>query len=426
MSRITLRVTIHNESDARLVLINDHHEHGEFSAGQRPPGGLGPFETCRFQSEGSSVLDGPPTTGVQGSVRYRLEAQPTDGAGLFIHWNSPLVESDYGNTFEALCPVGWELTHWGGQGHQGELHVRLRRTALRKVPDFHPHGRAFRFTNTDWSQDLPVVSVGFLWNKLVERMPEPVRTALGILPIPDDGLPLTRADMGMCGGMVFAVMDYHNAHLLPPTDPQSPRRADDPLFAYIRDRLWDSFDTGGGGHRFLSYSSPHYPDAAGGVAQDFGLGLGRSWITYRETWQQIHQEIDSGRPVPLGLVHTRDLDLGQNHQVLAYGYERSGQNVTVHIYDPNEERQEPVKYHFNITSTDGDVRITREPGSEHAIWCMFRLGNYEPKPPPRGRRFTSVNDGLQATQGRGGASALNMMRSHPQSRGSLQGWLRSL
>jgi hypothetical protein len=30
--------------------------------------------------------------------------------------------------------------------------------------------------------------------------------------------------------------------------------------------------------------------------------------------------------------------LGKNHQVLAYGYERSGQDVTVHIYDPNEER----------------------------------------------------------------------------------------
>ena len=94
------------------------------------------------------------------------------------------------------------------------------------------------------------------------------------------------------------------------------------------------------------------------MIQAVGLTRGRSWVTYREEWPQIQADIDAGKLSPLGLIQTDNLDIGSNHQVLAYGYKKSGQDVTLYIYDPNEAQHE-VKYKFNITATDGEVHITR-------------------------------------------------------------------
>jgi hypothetical protein len=420
-----MRVTIHNESDAILTLPQSSHESGEFTKDQDPPARIQPNEIKSFQSEGSSVLNVQPTTGVEGEVRYQITANAANAGGLTIGWNSPLVESDYDNTFKTLCPGNWEVTHWGGQGHNGDLHVRLRRTGKRTVPHFHPHGRGFGFTN-NWSSNLPVMTIGYLRNRLREAMPPPMSDVLHILPVGEDDLPLTRANQGMCGGMVYAVMDYFTAHLLPPTQEKSPDQVDDPVFQYIRNRLWDSFDVTGEGHRFLSYSSPHYPDSSGGIAQDFGYGKGRSWITYRETWQHIHQEIDAGRLAPLNLIQTKDLDIGKNHQVLAYGYERSGQVVTLYIYDPNEHAQNPVRYIFDISSTDGAVRISREPANDKQIHCVFSIGNYHPQLPPNGRRITSLRAALRATKGRDCTSVKSAMSGGLSSNVSVKEWFHSL
>lgn len=426
MSRITMRVTVHNESNALLILQGSNHESGSFTKGQSPPKQIKANETKSFQSEGSSILNGPPTTGVEGTVRYQIKGGQNDGQMVVVSWNSPLVESDYDNTFGTTCPPGWEITHWGGQGHNGQLHARLRKTAPRMIPRFHPHGRGFAFSNNDWDKSLPVISVGFLWNKLLEAMPEPLRLALQIAPFSENDLPLTHANEGMCGGMVFAVLDYFYAHLLPPNTVESPKTADDPLFLYIRERLWDSFDVSGQGHRFLSYSSPHYPDSSGGIAQDFGYGKGRSWITYRETWQFIHLEIDAGRPVPLNLIQTKDLDIGKNHQVLAYGYQRSGQKVTLYIYDPNEPQADTVTYTFDISSTSGAVNITRSPANTTAIYCIFAIGNYQPRLPPSGRPIVSVRDSILATKGRN-AKSLRQTMSETQFVGrSVKQWLQAL
>jgi hypothetical protein len=42
-------------------------------------------------------------------------------------------------------------------------------------------------------------------------------------------------------------------------------------------------------------------------------------------------------------------DFSNNHQVLAYGYQRSGQNVTLYIYDPNHGQKETT-YQFKPSS----------------------------------------------------------------------------
>jgi hypothetical protein len=426
MSRIRMKVFIRNESDATLTFSSDEIVHGDYTPDWTPPSVIQPGERKGFQGEGNIVPFNEPITGTEGRVRYNIVA-PNSGGELYIHWDSPLIESQYGNTFHIWAPENWEVTHSGGQGHEAELEIRLRRTARRSVPNFHAHGRGFAFTN-NWDAALPVISLGFLWNKLFDSLPGPLGE-LGIGRVIDENwAPITHANAGMCGGMVYTVMDYYASHLLPPEQTTSPNSQNDVLFEFIRDRLWDSFDVGGEGHRFLGYSSPHYPNGDEGVIQAVGLSRGRSWITYREAWPQIQKDIDEGKLSPLGLVQTDNLDIGNNHQVLAYAYEKSGQNVKLFIYDPNKAQHE-VRYEFNITATDGEVHINRYVEdileNNHHIYCFFRINGYSPKVPPNGRHITSVKGAIRAsTEQKAPYSVRAVVGSN--NAGSLTNWIHSL
>jgi hypothetical protein len=424
-----MKVFIRNESDATLTFAGDELEHGDYTPDWNPPSVINPGERKGFQGEGNIVPINVPITGTEGRVRYNIVAP--DGGELYIHWNSPLIESQYANTFHIWAPPKWEVSHWGGQGHEAELEIRLRRTAYRSIPAFHPHGRGFAFTNR-WNSNLPVISIGFLWNRLFESLPGPL-SDLGISKVIDENwLPITHANAGLCGGMVYTVMDYYHHHLLPPDLTSSPSSTEDQLFQYIRDRLWDSFDVSGQGHRFLGYSSPHYPNGDEGVFQNvLGLTKGRSWITYREAWAEIQADIDAGKPSPIGLIQTDNLDIGTNHQVLAYAYEKSGQDVNLYIYDPNEAQHE-VTFRFNITQTDGEVHISRfvegQPDDAKRIWCFFRINGYVPKAPPSGKRFQSVKQAIRAaTRQRAPLSLRQALREAGNTNtGSVATWLRSL
>jgi len=422
MDRIRMYVFIRNDSDAGLTFAGEEIVSGAYTPDWNPPPVINPGERKGFQGEGDLVL--VPTSGTEGRVRYNIVA-PDSGGELYIHWNSPLVESQYGNTFHIWAPRGWEVTHSGGQGHHAELEIRLRRTARRSVPNFDATVRALAFTNK-WDPSLPVISLGFLWNKLFNSSP----TALGALGIEgvdeENWMPITHADAGMCGGMVFAVMDYYAAHLLPPEQKTPPNNQNDILFEFIRDRLWDSFDVAGQGYRVLAYSSPHYPNGDEGVSQTVGLTKGRAWITYREAWAEIQADIDAGRLSPIGLVQTDNFDIGENHQVLVYAYVKDGQDVTLFIYDPNEAQQE-ITLKFNVTATDGEVHIQRIGGhreNDHRIWCLYRTNNYTPKMPPNGRPFKSVREAIPASLTP--PYSLRAAMEGSNSAGSVTRWLRSL
>lgn len=394
ISRIRMKVFIRNESNAILNFASDQVKSGSYTPGWNPPAVINPGERKGFQAEGDRFIVA--TTGTEGRVRYNI-VDPAGGSGeLYIHWNSPFIESQYGNTFHIWAPPNWEVSHWGGQGHEAELEIRLRRTDIRSVPKFNPKGRSLAFGNGTWNKNLPVISVGFLWNRLFESLPGPLGE-LGISKVIDENwLPITHTDTGMCGGMVYAVMDYYYHHLLPPTQSTNPSSQDDPLFKYIRDRLWDSFDVGGQGHRYLGYSSPHYPNGDKGVIQNVaGLARGRSWITYREEWPRIQADIDAGRLSPVALIQTDALEIGKNHQVLAYAYKKSGQVVHLYIYDPNFPHEETV-LNFDVTSTSGEVMINRSRGDDR-IYCFFRTNNYVPKLPPNGRRIQSLKESILAS-----------------------------
>jgi len=413
MSRIRMYVYVHNESDAVLELTSREVESGEFTEGWEPPTRINVGETGKFQGEGDLFL--APTTGTEGNVRYHINAP--EGGELYIHWNSPLVESQYGNTFHIWCPPRWDIFHWGGQGHEAELHIRLRRTAEHRVPNFNPQRRGFAFVNS-WSPELPVIRLGFILKNLygnksclgefasiLAQLVIDLTTAgfsrvLASVVDEDWGPILTNASMGLCGGMVYAVMDYYYNHQLPPTLTSSPSSANDPLFLHIHRRLIDSFDINGDGCRFLSYSSDPYPNGDEGFVQAVGIFKGRSWITYREAWPQIQADIDAGHLSPIALVQTDSLSgFGNNHQVLVYGYKRSGQDITLFIYDPNIGQNE-VTLDFNITSTTGEVHINRRvngiENNPKRIWAFFRINGYSPQVPPDGRRIQSLKEAILA------------------------------
>ncbi|MGY4645178.1 MIR domain-containing protein [Cellulomonas sp. URHB0016] len=177
---------------------------------------------------------------------------------------------------------------------------------------------------------------------------------------------------GRCGGMAYLALDHWTAGRPVPrwpgglwapghVPPDGHWLADD-----IRGRLFDSFRTGTAA-KFVTWtqSSDHATWISKGVSR---------W-TSEDELPKVVAAVDAGRPVPLGLVVARSLgDIGKNHQVLAYGYEKepSGR-VTVLVYDSNSPGRE-----VRLTSEAG------EPGwaaSNGPRWRGFFVQAYSAKHP---------------------------------------------
>jgi hypothetical protein len=143
------------------------------------------------------------------------------------------------------------------------------------------------------------------------------------------------ASNGLCGGMAYTVNDLFQTRLLPPLDTINPG-AGSPLFNYIVARLTNSFDEPDV-NQYLSWIQMSNHDTA--------ISHGLAWHEINEEWPKIKGDLDAGRPSPLGLVHGQEpptvgfftgmQDLGNCHQVLAWGYDLNGTALTIHIYDPD-------------------------------------------------------------------------------------------
>jgi hypothetical protein len=414
-ARLRGQIAIHNDTDQVLTRTRLELAHGQWTDPWYPPESIAPGARAEFRSEGP-LIAGVPSKGTEGRIAFRIGADPGDE--LYVHWNVPHVPSVYGNTFHVWGPTGFEAAATGGhQRPRSQLEVRLRPSALRSVPGFSPSSNGFTFSNTRWSERLPVLTFGELWQRLWDALPVELKGVLVpasvVLPFAGSAK-LTHGGHGLCGGMVFATMDYWHAHQRPPDRP-IPTRADDPLFVYVRDRLLDSFDFDGRGHRWLAYSSPHYPDGDQGISQNvLGSTKGRAWITYRDEWPLIRADISEGRPSPIGLVQTTALDIGRNHQVLAYAYTQSGQHVTLHIYDPNLPGND-VQLTFDITRTDGRVHVGRTHG-DATIRAIFRMDGYAPRSPIEGRpgrrRSDTCRDLMEASSGQRSGSLASALAGH--------------
>jgi len=194
-------------------------------------------------------------------------------------------------------------------------------------------------------------------------------------------VPIGDASDGLCGGMVFAARDYFEAGRPPPVTTAPP--VSGPLFDYVVRRLVDSFNLPRGPLKYLELMNPALPDGESILSR---LGLvphGRAWRMIAEEWPRIRSDIDGGRPPPIGLVKIKSVnpfELKRNHQVLAYGYDLRGVELTLHLYDPNRPDDDGVTMSLSVADPRTGISIGY-PSSSTPVYAFFRIG-YRPATPP--------------------------------------------
>jgi hypothetical protein len=223
---------------------------------------------------------------------------------------------------------------------------------------FLPSSDGFAFTNS-WPS-APAVSV----------------------PTPFGDIGIGNAAAGLCGGMVFAALDYWYAGASPPASQPAPGT---PLYQFIVRRLIDSWHIPAGVAEY--YQWMNLPDGDNDLSI-FGHTLvtqrGVSWRTIEQQWPQIMASIDGGQPAPLGLVTVASANpgmLGDNHQVLAYGYQIAGTEVTVRVYDPNSGQDDGVFIKFGTSAPTAATTFSNNINIGFPVRGFF-LTAYAPAAPP--------------------------------------------
>ncbi|WP_421735115.1 MIR domain-containing protein [Cellulomonas sp.] len=191
-----------------------------------------------------------------------------------------------------------------------------------------------------------------------------------VLTLPN-GAKITTA--GRCGGMAYASLDYFLAGQPVPAwraDLWAPSRVPPDghwLAQLFTQRLRDSFFTGSAA-KFVTWSM-HSDD-------ETWVFKGVTRWTKEEELPRLMRSIDAGRPVVLGLVVARTLAaIGENHQVIAYGYEqdRASGRTTLQVYDNNS-----VGKVVTLTSDRDQPDWTASNGH---TWRGFFLQDYTPRRP---------------------------------------------
>jgi hypothetical protein len=187
---------------------------------------------------------------------------------------------------------------------------------------------------------------------------------------------------GLCGGMVFAALDYWHAGISPPAAQPAPGSA---LYRYVVRRLIESWHLPRGAARYYGWMS--LPD---GNTRVYVLGRqvltqrGAAWRTIAAGWPGIRASLDRGVPVALGLVteaSANPLKLGHNHQALAFGYAQSGREVIVRVYDPNSGPQDGVGIAFDVSAPARAARFAHNLNLARPVRGFFSVA-YSPATPP--------------------------------------------
>jgi hypothetical protein len=163
-----------------------------------------------------------------------------------------------------------------------------------------------------------------------------------VLPFRGRQIGIGNAARGLCGGMVFAALDYWHAGTSPPAERPA---GGTPLYQFIVHRLIDSWHVPAGVGKY--YQWMNRPDA------DYRGRPGLRRLSVEQQWPRIRDSIDAGQPAALGVVTMASAWpglLGRNHQVLAYAYEQSGSTVSVAVYDPNSGPDDRIRIAFSTSS----------------------------------------------------------------------------
>jgi hypothetical protein len=203
-----------------------------------------------------------------------------------------------------------------------------------------------------------------------------------VLPTPFGKIEIGNASAGLCGGMVFAALDYWHAGVAPPSARPD---AGTPLYSFIVRRLVDSWNLPAGVAEYYQWMC--LPDGDSGF-DVFGRHVvterGVAWRTIDVQWPQIRSDLDAGTPAALGVVtvaSSRPKDLGQNHQVLACGYSVSAATVTVDLYDPNQGQRDDVAISFDTSDPTRQTEFVHNLGIDHPVRAFFKTA-YAPAKVP--------------------------------------------
>jgi hypothetical protein len=169
---------------------------------------------------------------------------------------------------------------------------------------------------------------------------------------------------GRCGGMAYTALDYYFGGLAVPLAGDLP--ADGvPLADYIFERQVLSF-TSPSAINFIAWSL--YAD------EPTWFFKGLSQATRQDEFPKLKSQLDLGHPQVLGLISARDIGhIGDNHQVVACGYEiddTSGK-VSVFIYDVNTPDTETV-----LTLVPGGIGV--QASNRTDPWRGFFVHGYGP------------------------------------------------
>jgi hypothetical protein len=236
-----------------------------------------------------------------------------------------------------------------------------------------------------WLSSSPEEAAGFLPSRdgFAFTNTWPSAPAVSI-PTPFGTLGIGNSARGLCGGMVFAALDYWHASLAPPASRPAPGS---PLYQFIVRRLIDSWHIPAGIAEY--YQWMNLPDADTGISA-LGHTLiarrGLSWRTVAQQWPQVRAAIDNGQPAVLGLVtvaSANPANLVYNHQVLAYGYQSAGLQVTVNVYDPNSGPDDGVCITFSTADPSAGTTFTHNLNISWPVRGFFQVG-YSAVPPPAG------------------------------------------
>ena len=186
------------------------------------------------------------------------------------------------------------------------------------------------------------------------------------VPTPFGRIGIGNAARGLCGGMVFAALDYWHARTPPPASRPAPGAR---LYRFIVRRLIESWHMPAGVARYYRWMNSR--------------GLSRH--TIEQEWPRVRASIDRGQPAVLGVVTVASANpamLGHNHQVLACGYRLTGTGVTIEVYDPNSGQNDGVHIQFD-TEAPATAIFAHNINIGWPVRGFFLTG-YSPVVPPAG------------------------------------------
>ncbi len=177
---------------------------------------------------------------------------------------------------------------------------------------------------------------------------------------------------GLCGGMVFASLDFFSIGR------RAPDILTDSMFDYLCERQVDSLDLPRGLLRYMSWQTG--PDSS-----TYFLN-GTSYSTIVTEWPKIRALLDNGYVAPLGLIRSSSWDPGdltRHHQVLAYGYEQHNDSelLVLRVCDPNYPRDHGVTLKMGIGRPDSYRPVMHNKDSTE-IRGFFLSPYGTPKIPP--------------------------------------------